>query len=213
MIALLFTGIIVQAQSKKFAVLVGIDAYKENALVGCKKDATNIRDLLINRCDFPLSNISLLLNQKATRKGIIDLIKTKQLQARRGDLFVFYFSGHGTRFPDEKSEEWDELKPGQLVSPNVQNESLRKMLNIGLDSALCPVDVGGPKASGKPWENLILDDELYLLFLPFVQKGCGVIVIVDSCHSGTIIMRKIGGDDAPQRLVKELALNKALTKR
>ena len=205
----------VTQKPKKHALLIGIDNYKNNKLVGCEKDARNMRDLLVNQSEFSLNNISMLLNNMATRQAIIDLIKAKQLQVRRGDLFVFYFSGHGARFPDEKSEEWDELKPGQLNDPNLQKEGPRFLMNLGLDSALCPVNVGEPSTSGKPWENLILDDELYLLFAPFVQKGCAVVLIVDSCHSGTVaMMKKIPKNSPPplERFHKELSSDKALTK-
>ena len=200
---------------KKHALLIGIDTYKKDKLVGCEKDARNMRDLLVNQSEFSVNNISMLLNNTATRQAIIDLIKVKQLQVRRGDLFVFYFSGHGVRFPDEKSEEWDELKPNQINDPIIRNESLRFGLNRGLDSALCPVNAGEPSTSGKPWENLILDDELYLLFAPFVQKGCAVVLIVDSCHSGPIAMMKKTDNNSPpplKRFHKELSSDKALTK-
>jgi hypothetical protein len=57
------------------------------------------------------------------------------------------------------------------------------------DSAIVPVDARS-NSSGKPWRNLILDDELSELFSAFTAKGTQVVFVSDSCHSGTIARAK-----------------------
>ncbi len=48
-----------------------------------------------------------------------------------------------------------------------------------------PVDADND-TDGKPWKNLILDDELYAMFSAFTKKGAQVVFISDSCHSGSV---------------------------
>ncbi len=162
---------------KKYALLVGIDLYTDvKQLVGCLKDVDNVKEVLNKKAGFPLENLEALKNQQATRDGILNSLKAKQSSARSGDLFVFYFSGHGTLFPDRFSEDKDEMNN---ISP--------PGLTAGkYDSALCPVDTNSASHGNKPWENLILDDELFSLFSGFTKAGCMVVFIADSCHSGTI---------------------------
>src|SRR4030095_8779527 len=94
---------------------------------------------------------------------------------QKGDLFVLYFSGHGTLFPDEQSADRDEktdIEPPNLIPGKY-------------DGAICPIDIDSEvNSSGKPWENLVLDDTLAWHFSRFTSKGCAVIFISDSCHSG-----------------------------
>jgi hypothetical protein len=77
------------------------------------------------------------------------------------------------------------------------------------DSAICPVDIRS-NTSGKPWGNLILDDELYAVFSGFTRKGAVVIFVSDSCHSGTI-GRDIKSDVGVKFLPLEVALGVPLS--
>ena len=138
----------------------------------------------------------MLTDKKATYKGILGALAEQIEKAQRGDLFVFYFSGHGTLFPDEESADLDEK--GEIEPPN--------LIPGKYDGAICPIDVDSEtNSSGKPWENLLLDDTLALHFSRFASKGCMVMFISDSCHSGA----QSRGDD-PEILSKKLDLTKAL---
>lgn len=175
---LLAFSVNVAAQGKKYGLFVGINAYSGGVspLDGCVNDANNLKRTLAAKYGFETVNTTLLTDNQATRDGILNAIKDYQSKAQAGDLFVFTYSGHGTLFPDDRSEEIDEEV--SLEMPDVY--PLGKY-----DSAICPIDLRSD-TSGKPWRNLILDDELYALFSGFTSKGAMVIFLSDSCHSGTL---------------------------
>jgi hypothetical protein len=162
---------------EKYALIVGINDYPRPIppLHGCVNDTNNVRNELIGRFGFRTGNIESLFDGSATRGRILAGIDAYAARVRRGDVFVFGYSGHGTVFPDERSEELDETR---VITP-------RKRPPGKYDAALVPVD-SRDNNSGKPWGNLILDDELYAHFKRFTDKGCLVVVISDSCHSGTL---------------------------
>ncbi|HKQ77867.1 MAG TPA: caspase family protein [Blastocatellia bacterium] len=184
------------ATPKKFALVIGIDKYETAPLLGCVKDAEKFRDALINQSGFRPENITMLTDEAATYKGILQAIVEHRQKAQKGDLFVLYFSGHGTLFPDEQSADRDEktdIEPPNLIPGKY-------------DGAICPIDIDSEvNSSGKPWENLVLDDTLAWHFSRFTSKGCTVIFISDSCHSGAQAR-----DTRGEIISKKLNLMKAL---
>src|SRR5215468_5844199 len=119
------------APPKKFALVIGIDKYEISPLLGCVKDAERFRDALINYSGFRQENIEMLTDKAATYKAILQAIVSNYQKAQPGDLFVFYFSGHGTLFPDEESADLDEkttIEPPDLIPGKY-------------DGAICPIDV------------------------------------------------------------------------
>lgn len=185
------------APPKKFALVIGIDKYEISPLLGCVKDAERFRDALVNYSGFQQENIEMLTDEAATYKAILQAIVRHYQKAQRGDLFVFYFSGHGTLFPDEQSADLDEkaaIEPPNLIPGKY-------------DGAICPIDIDSEiNSSGKPWENLLLDDTLAWHFSRFASKGCTVIFISDSCHSGAQARDASGAEI----ISKKLDLTKAL---
>ena len=172
-----------EAAGRKYGLFIGINAYKGNALKGAVNDAKNLRNLMTTSFGFATADTALLLDEAATRAAIIDGIRAYAVKAKAGDLFLVSYSGHGTLFPDRYSEEVDETRD-IFVDLWIGNDHL--VIPKGrYDSAICPIDMNST-TSGKPWDNLILDDELYVLFADFVAKGAKVVFISDSCHSGTI---------------------------
>jgi hypothetical protein len=147
---------------ERWAVIVGINDYLEFSdedggdLLGAVNDARAMMEVLTARHGFRSSGIRLLLDGDATRSAIAHAL-TEWLPARvrPGDLVVFYFAGHGSLVLDLDGDEPD-----------------------GLDQTICPVDVMKHSTS-----NDIVDDELgkWLGAL----RTSRVVVILDSCHSGT----------------------------
>jgi hypothetical protein len=175
---------------RRFALLVGVNRYpylpREKQLSWAVNDAEKIRRALVEEFDFPARNVSTLYNEDATRAGILRALRDAATRSGRGDVFVLFYSGHGTLFPDSKSEALDETQViGEVVDADTQAFSpLREPDKF--DSAVCPSDVGGPSTSGKRWDNLILDDELFDIFSEFTSKGCEVVLLADSCNSGSL---------------------------
>lgn len=174
--AALLGALAAPAAAERYAVVVGINSYPGAALRGCLNDARNVNQMLGSRFHFASGNVQMLLDRDATRNGILRALDGATARLRSGDVLVFYYSGHGTIFPDENSEEQDEtvvLQPNQFVPRPGK-----------YDSAICPIDCRDE--SGKPWRGLILDDELFAVFGRAVERGAFVVAFYDSCHSGSM---------------------------
>ncbi len=138
----------------KYSLHIGINHYPNinNDLDGCINDAKKWADVLQKKG----FKTKLLIEEKATKRTILQEIQNIIAVAKRGDIAFITFSGHGTWVTDINNDESD-----------------------GKDEALCPVDV----SEG----NIILDDELYILFSKR-HWGAKVVFLSDSCHSGTLNM-------------------------
>jgi len=139
------------------ALLVGINKYRLPGadLQGCVNDVTNIRDILLKYYGFLVKEIRVLVDARATKKGIMDRLEWLVKGAKSGDRLLFHFSGHGSQIRDRDG---DELKDH-------------------LDEILCPHDMD--------WDGTyIVDDGLEAVFAG-LPKGVNLEVLLDCCHSGT----------------------------
>lgn len=175
-----------EAKGRKFGLFIGINEYDSSPLYGCVNDAVKMQNTMTGKFGFMKVDTTLLLNKAATRQGIINNIKKYEQLATEGDLFVVHYSGHGSLFPDKYSEEKDETKMFYYEDPNTGEVYYPRDY---YDSAIDPVD-SHLTTSGKPWRNLILDDELYQMFSAFTSKGVQVVYVSDSCFSGSIARDK-----------------------
>ena len=86
-----------------FALVIGIDNYKSGDIWNLESavhDAKKVGRWLLRDLQVPREQISLLLDDKATRQGIVDsfskhLINNPAIQ--RGDAILIYFAGHGSQ--------------------------------------------------------------------------------------------------------------------
>ncbi|MDX2033592.1 MAG: caspase family protein [Blastocatellia bacterium] len=195
-----------EAAGRRYALVIGIEAYPEGALAGCALDAKRFRQALVERLGFAEGEVAMLLDRAATRAGILAGLEAALGRAKRGDLFVLYYSGHGSVFPDRLSEEQDET---QVITPTDGRGNA--MTTDRYDVALCPVDVG-QQTSGKQWGNLILDDELYAIFSRFAAQGAQVVFVSDSCFSGTLA-RGFGDEEVVPKFLPPGRFQKAMPER
>ena len=89
------------------ALVIGIDDYPyvhAHPLRGCRNDAERTAGLLADGFGF---RVRRLLDQEATRAGILEAMSELLRRARRDDRVVLHFSGHGSRIqcPDGSSVE------------------------------------------------------------------------------------------------------------
>ncbi len=146
-----------------FALLIGIDDYHPDAQVpalsGAVRDAQSVADYLKKIKDPASKDITLLLNEKATRKAIIDHLRQLASVAKPDDCVLFHYSGHGSR----------EKAPAEFLPffPEGMNETL-----VAYDSRL-------------PDGFDLADKELAALIAGFAE-GVHLTVVADSCHSGSI---------------------------
>jgi hypothetical protein len=107
----------------------------------------------------------MLLDQQATRAGILDALTQVVTSSRAGDVVVFQYAGHGTTLPDLDGDEAGEDTPDH-------------------DEALCPFDF----AEGK----FVIDDDVAEVFRQLPDE-VNLTCFIDCCHSGTISRFAVGG--------------------
>lgn len=80
---------------KSWFLGIGIDKYSHfTPLNNAVKDVNDIRNLLIEKYDFEISNTELLCNEDATRSNIIEKLSEYD-QLPPEDRLLIYYSGHG----------------------------------------------------------------------------------------------------------------------
>lgn len=115
----------------KGALCVGINQYPIAGmdLHGCVNDARAWSALLVDRFGFPSDNVTLLLDEQATKQRILDGLDQLIAQARRGDVLVFTNSSHGTYVADADGDEshYDEaICPYDMADSLIVDDELRE---------------------------------------------------------------------------------------
>ena len=150
---------------RRWALLVGIDQYPSfSKLSGCVNDVRVLRETLIGPFEFPEQQVSVLIDEQATRAGILAAMNDLAGKVGKDDVVVFHYSGHGSRMTDREGDEAD-----------------------GMDETIVPFD------SSREAENRdITDDEIYEWLLRLTAKTPYITLIFDCCHSGTIVRDAFG---------------------
>jgi hypothetical protein len=170
---------------RKYLLAVGINDYTfAQPLKGCVNDATGLTATLTGAYGFDRTGSTLVVNAEATRARIIGALEHYSRLVTAGDLFVFYYSGHGYLFPDQASPQRDETRALNLAPLRAAVRGF-SLPDGYYDSVIVPVDALDA-AGRRPWRNFILDDELFAFFAQMTARGASVVMIADSCHSGTL---------------------------
>lgn len=114
----------------KRALLIGINKYQIPGadLRGCANDVHDLSAALIEFCDFQKNDITLLIDGAATRKAMKAAITALVRKARKGDVALLHYSGHGSNVPDTYADEAD-----------------------GRDEILCPTDLDWDEPFRDDW--------------------------------------------------------------
>ena len=159
-------GAMADEERNYYAVICGIADYQgvENDLWFTTNSARSVYQILVESGNWEERNITMLLDSSATKAAIQSAIQNMATRLDSDDVFLFYFSGHGTAGPE--IEPFDELD--------------------GYDEYLATYDlaeVGSEEYIN--FQDLLRDDELggWLEELPTDDY----IVILDSCFSGGTI--------------------------
>lgn len=149
------------------AFLVGINNYPEDgALRGCVNDVQLIQNLLVHRFGFQAQDIVTLLDEKATRQGILTTFEEHLIkQAKPDDVVVFHYSGHGSRVFDPYPIDAQPGKP-----------------KIGLNGTFVPIDGGFPNVESGGTVQDIMGHTLFLLMSACRSEN--FTAVLDSCFSG-----------------------------
>jgi len=142
--------------TRRRALLVGINEYPAEAdrLEGCVNDVFLMSSVL-QECGFDASDIRVVLDRRATAKGILDRLDWLLEDARPGDERVFFYSGHGAQIPAYDESECVDRK----------------------DECLVPYDFD--------WsiEHSVTDNQFFDLYsqLPYETR---FVTVLDCCYSG-----------------------------
>ncbi len=163
-------------EPRRRALLIGINDYSTASaaarlaarqfpnLRGAVNDVELMRGILDSVYHFQTGEIVTLTNRQATRDGILKAIDEHLIRgAGEGDILLFYYSGHGSQVRNSLSEEEDRL-----------------------DESIVPADIHQGAAD-------IRDKELRRRFLPVLERGAKLTIILDSCHSGSGMRGLPGG--------------------
>ena len=164
---------------QKHALVIAVGEYSDK----WTKNWTNISSLhdvdlistMLNEQQFKNENIKLLKNQEATVPNIEKAFEELIKNAQKGDIIYFHYSGHGQQVPD--------LESGY-------NKYFKADEHDGWDEALVTyfAPVNFEEAPEYNYEHHFVDDQLnyYINRLrEKIGKTGQIIVILDSCHSGT----------------------------
>ncbi len=158
-------AVLAQPTRRKLALIVGINEYadpKQN-LRGCVNDAILQRQLLIHRFGFNPDDIVMLLDEDATREGMLTAFEEHLIdQAKPGDVAVFHFSGHGSLVSDP--------------DPIYRDAATGR----GLAGTIVPTDGSLPPSGGTVPD--IMGHTLFLLMAALQTDN--FTAVLDSCYSG-----------------------------
>ncbi len=127
-------------------------------LRGCENDAEAMRLLARSRNFVALHDDDdvPLVGDRAIFENVLGKIRLAAEELVAGDIFLFTFSGHGTRRGADDTEEVD-LKDETLVL----------------------------------FDKLLIDNVLRRHLWPKFRPGVRVVMVSDSCHSGTVSMSMV----------------------
>jgi len=153
--------------AEKYAVIIAVGDYPAKtgwAPISSGNDVPLIKSTLLAQ-GFSEGNIKILLNEAATREGIMTALKELSGKIGSGDIVVVHYSGHGQQIYDQNFEEID-----------------------GLDEAIVPYDAWVRYTHNYKGERHIRDDEIGNILVDFrnkLGKDGQLLMLLDSCHSGS----------------------------
>jgi hypothetical protein len=146
------------------ALLVAIDDYPDNIpkLRGCVNDIDAFAAYLSERVAKEKGvalELRMLKNGEATRQAVIDAFRNHLGKAKKGDVALFYYSGHGSQ--EQAPEEFWTLEPDHLDETLVLFDSRKE----------------------GSWD--LADKEIAKLIAEVAGNEPHFAVILDCCHSGS----------------------------
>ena len=158
----LLLSLSVTSQTKR-ALVVGLGQQQDKAWnkINGDKDVPIVQGMLKSA---GFKSVTTLVNQQATKAGIIGAFKRMAASCKQGDVVYIHYSGHGQQMTDVHNDETD-----------------------GLDECWIPYDAYRKACKTYHGEKHLTDDELNV-FLNAIRDKIGakgkLLVVIDACHSG-----------------------------
>lgn len=159
---LLLISLPVSAQTRR-ALVIGLGQQQDKAWnkINGDKDVPFVQEMLKGA---GFKSVTTLVNQQATKDGIIGALKRMIASSRAGDVVYIHYSGHGQQMTDVHGDETD-----------------------GLDECWIPYDAYRKASAAYHGEKHLTDDELNV-YLNAIREKIGakgkLLVVIDACHSG-----------------------------
>jgi len=166
LLLILFT-IVNFSHAKNIALLIGVGDYPKSSgwhKISAANDVLKMKNTFLSR-GFKEKDIYTLINEQATKIGIINFLKRANNLINEGDQIILYFSAHGQQVFDSNKDELD-----------------------GLDEAIIAYNGQAAYSSSYAGEGHLLDDELEPIINNYrlkLGKNGFLVVITDSCYSST----------------------------
>ena len=155
---------------RRLALVIGVGEYESariDDLKGPPNDAQQIYDLLTGVGEqgygFPKENVCLLMNEAATTEKVKDAFERVLIEgAREGknDVAVFYYAGHGSQIRDFNGDEADQCDETFLLHDARTGHGEQRIGDL-------------------------IDDTFHEMLNRLHEKTQRIVVILDSCNSGT----------------------------
>lgn len=158
----LLLSLSVTSQTKR-ALVVGLGQQQDKAWnkINGDKDVSIVQGMLKSA---GFKSVTTLVNQQATKAGIIGAFKRMAASCKQGDVVYIHYSGHGQQMTDVHNDETD-----------------------GLDECWIPYDAYRKACKTYHGEKHLTDDELNV-YLNAIRDKIGakgkLLVVIDACHSG-----------------------------
>lgn len=180
------------AQVNHYAILIGINAYRQRPLKGCVNDVHNIEDYL-KRKVYPIDIRSFTATASTdpnrafveeddalpTYENVMAALRHVRETAKAGDCVYIHYSGHGTQTPPDEDEE---------------NTVTNRLYG---DLALCLLDEYWPGET-EPGDVLLMEGRRFAGAMNgLVAKGVVLTVVLDCCYSASVYR---GDNDGPEDL-------------
>lgn len=164
------------ARAETRALVVGIDAYVTKPLKGAVADARDIANALRSR---GVGDVTVLLDEQATRRSVLAALDGLVSRSRSGDLVIVTFAGHGIR------EKWGKIHP-----PGVNEGDPHESFALG---RFVPPDAAGrvDRGQGGAASERIWGTEINTHLVALHARGTRTIFVADTCHGGGLTRRPL----------------------
>lgn len=151
------------AAKKIYALLVGINKYLSpniSNLDGTQKDLGDVQEYIQSNYNGFEKEVEVLKDEDATRANIIKSFEQHLGAAQEGDIVLFYYSGHGSW--GKTNEAFFKFDPDEREEGLVCHDS---RVDNQFDLA---------------------DKEIAVLLNYVARNNAEVVLLIDSCHSGSV---------------------------